>query len=64
MIGYLKRYPAGYIAGWAVGTGAAGPLPALVYIGHKAIETPFYIVLILPDIPGYAARFAYLLATV
>jgi hypothetical protein len=37
MVGYLGRGPAGVVAGWGVGTGVAGPVPALLYLVHQAL---------------------------
>ena len=53
MIGYLKKFPSVYINGWSIGTGVAGPFPAVLYIFYKYIKMAYYMVYI-SLIPFYA----------
>lgn len=62
MLGYLKKFPSYYVAGWAAGTGLAGPFPSLLYLLHRRIDTPYFLIylLMLPSLAAYWALFLVL----
>lgn len=46
MIGYIKKFPSIFISGWAIGTGIGCPLGGLIYLFHRFIRSPYYLVII------------------